>query len=126
MDRGLAVGIDLVEVERFAAALRRTPRLAARLFTEQERAVAGPSERRTAERLAARFAAKEAAFKALGDGWPRLHYHEVELLTSPNGAPQLRLSGRAADLASEADAKVSLSHAGGLAAAFVALVPRSP
>lgn len=56
------VGVDIVSVSRFARALKRTPRLSARLFTAREIAVAGGR----VESLAARFAAKEAARKACG------------------------------------------------------------
>ncbi|MFD0891954.1 4'-phosphopantetheinyl transferase superfamily protein, partial [Streptosporangium algeriense] len=55
----MGIGVDVVDVARFAASLERTPSLRARLFTEAERGLAVRS-------LAARFAAKEAVAKALG------------------------------------------------------------
>ncbi len=58
------VGIDLVDVARFALALERHPRLAERLFTDGERRDA----KGRPERLAARFAAKEAVLKTFGVG----------------------------------------------------------
>ncbi len=61
----VSVGIDVVLVERFARALDRTPLLAGRLFTEGERMTFAGNPR-SAESLAARFAAKEAVAKALG------------------------------------------------------------
>ncbi|MEU3208398.1 4'-phosphopantetheinyl transferase superfamily protein, partial [Streptomyces cyaneofuscatus] len=61
----IGVGIDVAEIERFGAALERTPQLADRLFVESELTL--PSgERRGIASLAARFAAKEALAKALG------------------------------------------------------------
>ncbi len=63
--RVLAVGIDVVAVERFAASMARTPALAGRLFTRQEQVTATGHPRGPAS-LAARFAVKEAAAKALG------------------------------------------------------------
>jgi holo-[acyl-carrier protein] synthase len=61
----VAVGVDIVAVDRFAAALARTPALAARLLTPAEQVTAS-GHRRSAASLAARFAAKEAVAKALG------------------------------------------------------------
>jgi holo-[acyl-carrier protein] synthase len=61
----VSVGLDLLEIERMEAALARRPGLAARLFTEGERAYAA-SRARPGQHLAARFCAKEAVTKALG------------------------------------------------------------
>lgn len=117
-----AVGIDLVEVDRFDRALRRWPRLLERVFTAGELATCLEA-RDAASRLAARFAAKEATFKALGDGWPQLGYRDVEVRTLASGAPALRLRARARALAGGRRAVVSLAHTGGLAIAEVALMP---
>ena len=73
----MAVGLDLIEIERLERALERRPSLAERIFTKAERAQAAP-RRRPGRHLAARFAAKEAALKALGIGGLRLHEVEVE------------------------------------------------
>ena len=118
MGRELAVGVDLVEVDRLARAMRRWPGLADRLFTRNEltSCLHAPNPD---ESLAARFAAKEAAFKALGDGWPRIAYHDVEIVTLDDGAPVLCLTGRAAMLARRRAFAVSLSHDGGMAMAGV-------
>jgi phosphopantetheine--protein transferase-like protein len=67
IDGVVGVGVDAVDVDRFRLALRRRPRLADRLFTDGERADVAAT-RDPAERLAARFAAKEATMKALGSG----------------------------------------------------------
>lgn len=113
---GLRTGCDLVDIARLSAAIDRRPALLTRLFTDRELAdarrggVAVGSEVERA-RLAARFAAKEAARKALGD--LRLPFHAVEVRTAEDGAPVLYLHGEPADLA------CSLSHDGGLAMAVV-------
>jgi holo-[acyl-carrier protein] synthase len=113
----VGVGIDLVDVDRFAGVLARRPRLAARLFTAAERADA-----RGAASLAARFAAKEATWKSLGRGLGATRFHDVEVRTTPSGAPQLVLTGRAAALARDARVAhwhVSLTHTDTCAAAVV-------
>ncbi|MGZ4140070.1 MAG: holo-ACP synthase [Actinomycetota bacterium] len=115
----LRVGVDLVEVDRFARALERWPGLRERVFTASELAECAGA-RNTSERLAARFAAKEAAFKALGRGWPDLAYRDVEV-RSEGGAPALRLRADAAALVGDRDVAVSLSHTGGFALAQVVM-----
>lgn len=120
MVRDLAVGIDLIDVGRFARAVGRWPGLLKRLFTSEEIDVCRAS-RNADERLAARFAAKEAAFKALGDGWPMLTYHDVEIRLLDGGAPTLSLSGRAAELAGRRAIVCSMTHGAGLALAEVIL-----
>ncbi len=117
MRRRLVTGVDLVEVERFARAVRRRPRLLERVFTDEERAACAGED----ERLAARFAAKEATFKALGDGWPVIRYRDVEVVSSRSGAPSLRLEGTARRIAGDREISLSLSHAAGLALAQVVL-----
>jgi holo-[acyl-carrier protein] synthase len=113
------VGIDLLDVERLERALRRRPRLEARLFTDAEREYAA-ARARPSMHLAARFCAKEAVAKALGlTAWS---FRDVEVVATA-GAPQVRLSGSAARRADElgVSATVSLSHTETLAGA-VALV----
>jgi holo-[acyl-carrier protein] synthase len=85
-----AVGIDLIEIERVERALERRPRLADRLFTAGELAYAR-GRARPGRHLAARFAAKEAVIKALGQGVPP---KEIEI--EAGEPPQVRLHGRAA------------------------------
>lgn len=116
-----AIGIDIVEIDRLRQAIQRRPRLAARLFTERERAYC---DRRAdpAPHYAARFAAKEATAKALGR-W--LRWHEVEVLNHDSGRPCISLSGGAAAIAGIAAGSrllVSLSHSRDYAVACVLLV----
>ncbi|GAA2595556.1 holo-ACP synthase [Dactylosporangium fulvum] len=116
----VSVGIDVVLVERFGKALDRTPLLADRLFTAAER-VTGSGNPRSAESLAARFAAKEAVAKALGAPGG-LHWHDCEIVTDPDGRPWLTVSGTVAQAAAELGISrwhLSLSHDGGIASAMV-------
>jgi holo-[acyl-carrier protein] synthase len=115
----IGVGIDAVDVERFRQSLARTPGLAERLFTAEERAYAA---RRTdpTERLAARFAAKEAVMKALGVGIGAFAFHDVEVVVNDDGAPSLVLGGAARALADGRGVRawhVSLTHTAHLAEA---------
>jgi holo-[acyl-carrier protein] synthase len=116
----IGVGIDVVPVARFADTLRRTPALAERLFTAEE-LVTSRGEPRTAESLAARFAAKEALAKALGAGGG-LHWTDAEVRTDDAGRPSLVVRGTVAARAVALGVgrwHVSLSHDGGIAAATV-------
>lgn len=116
----VAVGIDVVLVERFARALTRTPLLTDRLFTEAERTTASGNPR-SPESLAARFAAKEAVAKALGAP-AGLHWHDCEIVADPDGRPWLTVAGTVASAAAEREINrwhLSLSHDGGIASAMV-------
>jgi holo-[acyl-carrier protein] synthase len=116
----VAVGIDVVLVDRFARALERTPLLAVRLFTEDERVTVSGNPR-SGESLAARFAAKEAVAKALGAP-AGMRWHDCEVVSDPDGRPWLTVSGTVAAAAAERGVKrwhLSLSHDGGIASAMV-------
>ncbi|WP_433387722.1 holo-ACP synthase [Micromonospora sp. KLBMP9576] len=116
----VAVGIDVVPVERFAGALARTPLLADRLFTAAERRTHSGNPR-SPESLAARFAAKEAVAKALGVP-AGLSWHDCEIVTDPDGRPWLTVAGTVAAAATECGVNrwhLSLSHDGGIASAMV-------
>jgi holo-[acyl-carrier protein] synthase len=123
--RGLRVGIDLVQVSRIADSLERFgQRFTERLFTSAELAYAASAPELTCERLAARFAAKEAAKKALGltDG---IAWRHIEVARTPSGACELVLHGPAADHAGPCTLAVSLSHEGDYATAVV-VAERAP
>ena len=110
----VGIGIDLVDIARLEQALRRTPALAARLFTEGERAAPAAS-------LAACFAAKEAVAKALGAP-AGLRWADVEVGHDPAGRPALTVRGTVADAAHRLGVRrwhVSLTHDGGVSVAFV-------
>lgn len=117
----IGLGIDAVDVDRFRSLLDRRPLVRRRLFTAGELAAL---EGRTdpVPGLAARFAAKEAAMKALSTGLGGIDFVDVEVLSAPGGAPRLSVSGRAAARAlalGVAGWHVSLTHTGSLAAAVV-------
>ncbi len=115
----LCTGIDLVELPRFEQALaRHGERLLRRLFTPQER---DQCQGRVAS-LAARFAAKEAAAKALGTGIGAVRWTDLEVLTDARGAPRLHLHGEAqrqAEALGVTSWAVSLSHSRDCAVAVV-------
>ena len=123
MGNVIAHGVDFVEVARIAEMIgQHEDRFLERCFTPEERAYAHDRKRRD-EHLAARFAAKEAALKALGTGWRSgIAWTDVEVVLEPSGAPRVKLSGVAAEVAKErgiTEMLVSLSHAGGFAMASV-------
>jgi len=107
----VGIGIELVDVPRFEAALERFgERLRRRLFTAGERRYAA-QRAHGAESLAARFAAKLATRRALGG--PGLPWRDVEIVRGPEAAPALRLHGSAARTARELGvtrSSVTLSH----------------
>lgn len=113
----VGVGIDVVNLERFAGQLKRAPRLAERLFTEEER------EGLSAVSLAARFAAKEAVAKALGaPGW--LRWHDALVLGGRGEPPRLELRGTCLERAREIGASrwhLSMTHDAPVAQAIVIL-----
>lgn len=118
----IGIGIDAVEIDRFRRVLARTPGVARRLFTENERAY-GARFKDPAPRLAARFAAKEAAMKAMGVGLGAFAFHDVEVVRAPSGAPSLAVSGGAADLAATLGVtgfRLSITHTDRTAEAVVA------
>jgi holo-[acyl-carrier protein] synthase len=119
------IGTDLVSVDRVASLLAAQPDLARQVFTARELRYAA-NRRRRYEHLAARFAAKEAVFKALGTGLARrVCWRDVEVVNGASGRPRLRLSGAARSIAGGAGVRsmeISLSHTAGLAIAFAALV----
>ena len=112
------VGVDAVDVTRFRAALDRRPAIADRLFTDGERRDGGGD----AQRLAARFAAKEATMKALGGGIGSFGWRDVEVVRLETGAPSLRLTSAAESLATRRGVShwhVSLTHTATVAIAMV-------
>jgi holo-[acyl-carrier protein] synthase len=121
----LGTGIDITEVERIAASHKRFgQRFLHRIYTPAEQDYC-LRKRNSAESLAARFAAKEAAAKALGTGISRgITWLEIEVLRAPSGRPSLRFHGRALETAIRLgvhSATLSLTHTAALAMASVVL-----
>lgn len=121
----LGLGVDVCEVSRIRAALsRHGARFEKRVFTPQERAYCR-RRKRSAESYAARFAAKEAAMKALGTGWARgVRWRDLEVTREPGRAPTLLLHGAAARRAKKMGVSrihLALTHAGDQAMAFLIL-----
>lgn len=120
----VAIGIDLVHVPRIEESLRTVgERFVQRMFTEAEAAYAAGSPPARAERLAARFAAKEAAIKALNLSEVGVDWRDLEVVRHDDGRCELVLHGRALEHARARGVGrtlVCLSHDGEYAAAVVA------
>src|SRR5689334_14368006 len=98
----LGVGTDLAEVDRIQHSVDRYgERFLTRIYTEREIAYS-LRKKNYAERLAGRFAVKEAGMKAIGTGWRRgVTWKDFEVVNEPSGRPTLRLSGVAARVAEQ-------------------------
>ena len=121
----VGTGIDIVEVPRIGAAVERFgERFLNRVFTASEVRYC-QSKQNVIERFAARFAAKEAGFKAIGTGWRQgVTWKDVEVGREPGGRPTICFSGRAAEFAAKLGmrrASLSLSHTPAQAIAHVIL-----
>ncbi|CAM3310913.1 holo-ACP synthase [Nocardioides dubius] len=117
----VGVGIDVVAVDRFEASITRTPALRHKLFTDGERDLPLLS-------LAARFAAKEALAKALGAP-PGMAWHDAEVIKEASGRPRFEIRGSVLAVAEAIGVQVvhlSLTHDGGMAAAYVVLEGGTP
>jgi holo-[acyl-carrier protein] synthase len=119
----VGLGLDIAEVDRIEAAIRRhgAPFLE-RIFTPAEASYCQRFKNKF-ERYAARFAAKEAAMKALGTGWSHgVRWRDIEVTREATGKPTLRLAGAALQIADRLGVKnisVSITHSGNLALAQV-------
>lgn len=115
----VGIGVDLVDAARFARAMERTPALADRLFAKSERNREGrPLASRS---LAARFAAKEALIKALGDS-EGVAWHDMPVVSDGQRNPSFALRGGVAAIAEArgiTSLHLSMSHDAGVAIAYV-------
>ena len=118
----LATGVDLLEIERLRGAIgTHGEKFLQRIFTQQEL----DANQNKIESLAGRFAAKEAAAKALGCGIGDVAWKEIEILRAESGAPQLILHGAAERMAREQGLitwSLSLSHSQSHAVAMVVAI----
>lgn len=118
----VAIGVDVVDIDRIRRVIARQPRFVERVFTEAERFYC---DRRNdpAERYAARFAAKEAVLKALGTGLGGADFTDIEVIRLPSGKPELRITGRAERRAGELGIRqwlITMSHSDHIAEVVVA------
>lgn len=119
----VGLGLDIEEIERVEQVLtRRGDAMLRRLYTAREVAYC-ESHKKKFERYAARFAAKEAAMKALGTGWRRgVRWRDIEVVNAPSGKPTLRLEGVARQIADSLRVRnisLTITHSGNLAVAEV-------
>jgi holo-[acyl-carrier protein] synthase len=115
------IGVDAVDIERFRRSLERTPSMHQRLFTPDELEYVRPKADPVPS-LAARFAAREAAMKALGVGLGAFGFHDVWVQRAESGEPALVVTGTALRLADAAGVQqwhLSITHTDTLAIAYV-------
>ncbi len=116
------LGTDLVEVERIAAAVEKQAGFREMIFSATEIAYC-ESKTNKYEHYAARFAAKEAFFKALSTGWlTGTVFNEVEIINNEDGKPEIFISGETADTLAPmriTNILVSLTHVKAMASAVV-------
>ena len=110
----ISIGVDIIEVGRVRDTIERTPRFAQRVFTDAERAYCESRGASAAQHYAARFAAKEAALKALQTGWSGgISWQDVEVSAKDSGAPVISFHGRARELYEQSGAvraHLSIAH----------------
>ena len=126
----VGTGIDIAEIERIRNSLDRFgDRFLRHIYTPGEIAYCEARKLRATESYAARFAAKEAAAKALGTGIGRgVMWKEIEVQRQPGHAPVLKLSGRAAEWAAHLGVRhisLSLTHTSQIAMAMVTMEDRT-
>lgn len=120
----VGLGVDIVEVERIRKALEDQPAMIRRVFTGSE-AKYCTGRKNPYQHFAGRFAAKEAALKALGTGWSEgIRWRDVEISSEPSGKPLLHFHGRAHEVFDSLDAStifLTITHARAYAVAVVVL-----
>lgn len=115
----LGIGVDIVDLARFERAASRTPRLLDRLFAQSEQL--DGERRRPLRSLAARFAAKEALIKAVGDS-AGMRWHDVQVVSDELRNPSFRLTGPIGEAVAArgiTTLHLSMSHDAGIAIAYV-------
>ena len=120
----IGIGVDIVEVRRIRNALQGTERMQQRVFTEEEIRFC-TSRRHQYQHFGGRFAAKEAALKALGTGWSRgIRWKDVEITDDERGKPLLTFQRKAKEIFDELGAQtawISITHSPDHAVAMVVL-----
>ena len=114
---GTAIGVDIIEIDRIKRAISRQGSFLERIYTSAEL-----KNHSNISSLAARFAAKEAVMKALGTGIKGVGWRDIEILANGDGAPVIKLYGRALQKSAEIGLTrfdISLAHSRKYAIAFV-------
>ena len=119
----IAHGIDLVDFPRIEDMVNRhDKRFLDRVFTAAEQAYA-EANKNSVEKLAGRFAAKEAVLKLLGTGWRgKIAWTDIEVVNTATGQPEVKLSGEVKKIADKlglTQISVSITHAANFAIASV-------
>jgi holo-[acyl-carrier protein] synthase len=117
----IGIGLDAVDIARFRTIIARRPGVIDRVFTDGERTLL-VERSDPVPGLAGRFAAKEAAMKALGVGIGAVDFRDLEVVTAASGAPLVRMHGRATIVAANLGVTamlVSITHTDDLAQAIV-------
>ncbi len=119
------IGTDIIEVERMKKHLENNDALRVKLYTDVEQKYCGKGKVTMYQCYAARFAAKEAFFKALGTGYRYgMAFHEIEVLNDELGKPYVNPHGKVKEYLEEKKIKsihLSISHVKEMANAFVVL-----
>ena len=112
----IGIGLDLIEIERIQKSVQKNKKMIERILTPEERSIYAEisSERRKAEFLAGRFAAKEAFAKATGKGIGKLSFQHINVLNNDMGAPRIEAKGY-----EDVNVFVSITHSHSYAAAQV-------
>ena len=120
----VGLGVDIVEVDRIRKALENQPKMVERVFTEEEAEYCGARKNRY-QHFAGRFAAKEAALKALATGLAQgIRWRDVEVSAEPSGQPHIHFHRKAAEVFESlhtGSALLTITHAEAYAVAVVIL-----
>ena len=127
--KNIAHGIDLVDFPRIEEMVKRHgERFLDRIFTPAEQAYADSNEN-GAEKLAGRFAAKEAILKLIGTGWRgKIAWTDIEITNTPTGQPEVTLTGEVKKIADKLrieDISVSITHTANFAIASAVALAKS-
>ncbi len=121
-----AIGVDLAEIDRVEALIENYgEKFLSRVFTETE--IDYCRQKANAQSFAARFAVKEAVFKAAGTGLSLgMHWRDVEIVNNAKGKPRVELHGKTAEMLAGKKIHVSISHSGNLAIAMIVVENLAP
>ncbi|HLG29333.1 MAG TPA: holo-ACP synthase [Candidatus Brocadiales bacterium] len=123
------IGIDIVEIKRIQDFFSAHSGFLRRIYTEKEVAYCQQMRRNQYQHFAARFATKEAVFKALGTGWRgKMKWTDIEVLNDKLGKPYLNFYGAVKEAVEDKNVKnvaVSLSHCKDYAISEVLLIPNA-